>query len=85
MDGPVSRDARNPEASPLRWRDIVGQGSDMIEGDHGKFCGCAKGPIRLGAVAPDSAAHPLGRYSLADLLDLSGAITVRNDAWVGHA
>src|SRR5580704_1305819 len=84
MYSAMSRDAGYAQACPLIRSHVRGQGSDMIERDHGKLCSCAERPIGLCAVTPHRTADPFGRHTLADLIDMPCAIAMRNHARVSH-
>src|SRR5580658_7784808 len=85
MDSAMRRDAGYPQTSALLRRHVVGQKSNMIERNHGKFCGSAERPIRLRAVTPHWPTHPIGRYSFTHLIDAPCAIAMRNDPRIRHA
>ena len=84
-DGAMSRDARYPEASAFLRRHTLRQRRDMIERNNSKLRRRAERAIGLCAVAPYSPADPFRRYALTDLIDLPGAIAVRDNARIGHA
>jgi hypothetical protein len=85
VDGAVSRDARNPEASALRRRHILREWSNMIQRDYGKLRGSAEWAIGLCAVTPDATADPFLRYAIPDLIHLPGPVAMRNNPGVWHA
>src|SRR5215831_15491704 len=85
MDSAMCRDAGYPEASALVHRHVLGQGGDLIHGDHRELRRGTKRTVRLGSIAPHRPTDPGGRNAVTDLVHRPGTVAVRNDARIGHA
>lgn len=78
-------DAGNAEAGALLEGDVFRQRRDVRDGNDGELGGGAEWAVGLGAEAPCSFSDPVGRNAVADEVDGSSAVAVRDDTREGHA
>jgi len=84
MHGAVPRDARNPQAGALGQINAVRESTDILLRHDHQLRRSPKGSVALSSEAPDALSDTNPRNSLADVLDDTTAITVRNDPRERH-
>src|SRR5215472_7487027 len=85
MNCPMSRDAGNTKTCALFKRHAFGQWNYQPQRNNCVLRGSSERTIGLSAKTPHTPADPSQRHSLADCINRSRAVAVRNDAPVRHS